>query len=68
MNTYFILLTVTAVFTDGRFGLSSNNSLFQNFSCKNNPSAMQLSDCDIIDSCQSSCKHALGLRCYSMQY
>ena len=55
---------VTAVFNDGRFGLSTVSSLFQNFSCSNAPTAMSLSECDIIDSCQSTCSFPISLRCY----
>ena len=58
---------MTAVFNDGRFGSFSNTSLFQHFSCANNPSATQISDCDLVDSCQSTCQNALGLRCYGMK-
>lgn len=54
---------MTAVFDDGRFGLSSNVSLFQNFTCKDS-NAAQLTDCSLADACQSTCPNAIGLRCY----
>ena len=56
--------SVTAVFTDGRFGMTPNTSLFLNFSCSNNLATSSLSDCDLFDSCQSKCQYPLGLRCY----
>ena len=59
-------LTVTAVFNDGRFGLSSVNSLFQNVSCIDAPTATSLSECDLVDKCQSKCQYPIGLRCYGM--
>ena len=66
--TYLPLLSlynsVTAVFTDGRFGMTPNTSLFLNFSCSNNLASNSLSDCDLFDSCQSKCQYPLGLRCY----
>lgn len=52
------------MFDDGRFGLVSVTSLFQNFSCANNPTSNSLSDCDITDACQSKCLYPVGLRCY----
>ena len=52
------------MFSDGRFGSATNTSLFQKFSCTNNRNAIQLTDCDLVDSCQSTCPYALGLRCY----
>ncbi|XP_019850477.1 PREDICTED: scavenger receptor cysteine-rich domain superfamily protein-like [Amphimedon queenslandica] len=55
---------VTAVFDDGRFGLSSVNSLFQNVSCIDAPTATSLSECDLVDKCQSKCQYPIGLRCY----
>ncbi|XP_019850479.1 PREDICTED: scavenger receptor cysteine-rich domain superfamily protein-like isoform X2 [Amphimedon queenslandica] len=55
---------ITAVFNDGRFGLSSVNSLFQNVSCIDAPTATSLSECDLVDKCQSKCQYPIGLRCY----
>lgn len=59
-----LLFSVTTVFDDGRFGLSTVSSLFQNFSCSNAPTATSLSECDIIDSCRSTCSFPISLRCY----
>uniref|UniRef100_A0A1X7VFB3 SRCR domain-containing protein n=1 Tax=Amphimedon queenslandica TaxID=400682 RepID=A0A1X7VFB3_AMPQE len=55
---------ITAVFNDGRFGLSSVNSLFQNVSCIDAPTATSLSECDLVDKCQSKCQYPIGLCCY----
>ena len=52
------------MFNDGRFGLSSVNSLFQNVSCIDAPTATSLSECDLVDKCQSKCQYPIGLRCY----
>ena len=41
------------VFTDGRFGTPNNVSYFQNVSCTGNE--VQLKDCNLNDSCSSSC-------------
>lgn len=57
-------MIVTAIFDDGRFGGTLVLSLFQNFSCADNPDAATLGDCDIIDRCQSKCQYPMGLRCY----
>ena len=61
---YIFLLTVTAMFNDGRFGSSSVNSPFQNVSCIDAPTATSLSECDLVDKCQSKCQYPIGLRCY----
>ena len=55
---------VTAIFNDGRFGSSIFSSLFQNFSCANEPTATSLTECVISDRCQSNCQYPIGLRCY----
>ena len=55
---------VTAIFNDGRFGSSIFASLFQNFSCANEPTATSLTECVISDRCQSNCQYPIGLRCY----
>ena len=55
---------MTVIFSDGRFGSISNTSLFQNITCESNPNAGLLSDCQVIDTCQSRCPNAIGLRCY----
>ena len=57
---------MTVVFTDGRFSNMTNvTSMFQNISCSNNLAATTLTDCDILDQCQSRCANPIGLRCYS---
>ena len=54
------------MFTDGRFSNMTNvTSMFQNISCSNNLAATTLTDCDIMDQCQSTCVNPIGLRCYS---
>lgn len=58
------ITSVTAVFTDGRFGSMAGVSLFQNISCADNLASNQLGDCLIADSCQSTCTNVVGLRCY----
>ena len=65
ITTVFIqtIYIVTAVFNDGRFGLSSISSLFQNVSCTDT-TATSLNECDLIDKCQSKCQYPIGLRCY----
>ena len=52
------------MFTDGRFGTPNNMSYFQNVSCTGNE--LQLKDCNLNDSCSSSCASTIGIRCYSM--
>lgn len=60
------LLIVTAVFDDGRFGLSGVTSLIQNVSCSDAPTATSLNECNIADKCQTKCQYPIGLRCYGM--
>lgn len=60
-----IMYIVSAIFYDGRFGFTSNMSLFQTIIC-NDPNAMDLTSCSVSDACISSCPNAIGLRCYGM--
>ena len=53
-----------SVFTDGRFGTPNNVSYFQTVSCTGNE--VQLKDCNLNDSCSSSCASTIGISCYSM--
>ena len=52
------------MFTDGRFGTPNNMSYFQNASCTGDE--FQLKDCNLNDSCSSSCANTIGIRCYGM--
>ena len=57
---------MAVTFNDGRFDNSSSSatSLFQNISCNDPSSVSTLSQCTMLDSCQSTCDYAVGLRCY----
>ena len=68
MFIYTMYFSVTAVFNDGRFGLSLYHSLFQNFSCINKPSALSLTECVLMDRCQTNCLYPTGVCCYGKTY
>ena len=60
---------MTVVFTDGRFSNMTNvTSQLQNISCSNNLAATTLTDCDLLDQCQSRCVNPIGLRCFGNHY
>ena len=56
------------MFNDGRFGLSLYPSHFQNFSCINKASALSLTECVLMDRCQSNCLYPIGVHCYGKTY
>ena len=58
-------IAVASVFTDGRFGTPMNYSYFQSVTCSSG-TEFQLRDCDLDDSCSTSCSSTIGIRCYGM--
>ena len=56
---------MVSVFADGRYGSISNVSQFQNFTCSTNRVEFALSECSLVQDCQSTCKYAIGIRCIS---
>ena len=60
-----ILFIVVSIFTDGRFNPdASNTSYFENFTCSESHTEFSLRECNIVDSCQSYCQNAIGIRCF----
>ena len=65
MILFIFLIVVVSIFNDGRFDShASNISYFENITCSQSHTEFSLSECDIVDSCQSSCKNAVGIRCF----
>ena len=65
-NKFLLLSLVVSVFDDGRYGGSiSNVSQFQNFSCSTQRTEFSLTECALVDDCQSKCQYAIGIRCSS---
>ena len=58
-------IAVASVFTDGRFSTPMNYSYFQSVTCSSG-TEFQLKDCDLDDSCSTSCSSTIGIRCYGM--
>ena len=64
LRSYILVFIAVSIFTDGRFNpLASNTSLFENFTCSGEQAHVSLSDCNLADSCQSTCVNAIGIKC-----
>ena len=52
------------LFSDGRYPTDTNGSLFQNITCSDVGYEPALSECDVHDSCITTCSYTFGIKCF----
>lgn len=79
MSSYYIMLYYylsfvfcytlePLIFTDKRFGVTSNYSLFDSFTCGSPATEDNLNSCSLSHSCAVRCNTHYGISCYGISY
>ena len=52
------------LFSDGKYPTDNNVSLFENITCSDVGYEPALSECDLHDSCTTTCSNTVGIKCF----